>query len=69
MAAQDPERLGREVENLKDQVKNTRKRIAKYKMQLKQMASQNVEPIRWKDQNLSPMDAAQKLTETEREHG
>ncbi|MFD1434137.1 hypothetical protein ACFQ5F_04255 [Kroppenstedtia eburnea] len=57
------------MENLKDQVKNTRKRIAKYKMQLKQMASQNVEPIRWKDQNLSPMDAAQKLTETEREHG
>lgn len=69
MSEQDPERLGREVNNLKEQLKNNRKRIAQYKMQLKQMASQNMEPIRWKNQSLSPMDAAKELTETEQEHG
>ncbi|PTX52693.1 AAA domain-containing protein [Melghirimyces profundicolus] len=67
MAVQDPELLKREVEQLKQELKSTRQNIEECKLQLKQMAARNMEAIQWGEESLSPMKAAQKLTETEAE--
>ncbi|QKG84622.1 DUF559 domain-containing protein [Kroppenstedtia pulmonis] len=69
MAALSPDRLYEEIQSEKKHLKETRNKIACYQLQLKQLATQNMEPIQWKDQSFTPMEAAIKLTETEGDHG
>lgn len=67
MAMQDPTKLGQEVAKLKRSLLDTRKRIKQLHLQLKEMASKNMTPIQWGGETYTPLEAAQKLTETENE--